>query len=269
MFHHLATDDRDSIINTAFYLSRGYKDTYQMPLSIESEMFRPFENIYIYATIEGCGYYAYCDEKSTFILDPTKIMSDYFTLYILLLYQSYSALLYSEMIAEHLSSDKDGYEKFSSTAMEHIENLSLEIDVFLAKSIYTSVSHVQHQNDFYHYVEKRFRINENYTNLQSSIKSLHSLETKLNESENQRKRNYIEIGVTLLSLMAIISVFDDANDLAVSFLSEIFGFSISGSLIVMNSIVGVVSIIVLGLCFAFFVSNVKSSKLFTKKKEKR
>ena len=106
------------------------------------------------------------------------------------------------------------------------------------KSVHTSVSHVQYQNDVYNYIAKRIRIKENVESLTAGVDFLEELQEtreeqkrmqqekktaekrqrelekqEQKEKEEARKRQQeddrLSIGVSILSLLTVISAFAD------------------------------------------------------------
>ena len=73
---------------------------------------RPFEDVFWYATKEGVAYIAWADEDNEKVFTkviPGKIRRDYFALYLKVLYQSYSLLIYAEKIQSEISADTRSY----------------------------------------------------------------------------------------------------------------------------------------------------------------
>ncbi len=95
------------------------------------------------------------------------------------------------------------------------------------KSVYASVSHVQHQNDFYEYVEKQLRIKEDIKSITMGLEALADLqkirlkenaarererikeEKELQEEKKQLENDSLSIGLSVISLFAIFSAFAD------------------------------------------------------------
>lgn len=214
LFHYGLVAQEENLLYMAYNLTRGYKNSYRMTEKEEEKMLHPFENVYCFATIEGCGYYALAsNDGKTFAASENKVFADYFLMYILVLYQSYSLLMYSEQIAEKLSADRDDYNDFSQNEQEVLERINRDINVFLAKSIYSSVSHIQHQNDFYEYASDKLRIKNNISSVSAGIEALKNLENKLEEDERSQRGKALEGILVLISLLSIFSTWDDVLDL--------------------------------------------------------
>lgn len=253
LFHHLSTTNDKEIVDYAYYLTRGYKQSYKRPSDVDKLMMHPFDNVYFFATSEGCGYYAVSNaDNKAFFNDPSKVMGDYFELFIMLLYQSYTLVLCSEKIANGLSANSEDYKKYSAETIEELENINIDLNVFLAKSVYSSVSHVQHQNDFYEYVSSTLRIKENIESVSAGIEALRNLENNLMEEEKEKQQRSLEVGVTLISILAIFSAFNDTNDFINNYLPYIW----EGSLIsiISNGFILLITLIVLFLAIKFAIA---------------
>ena len=231
LFQYAVIDETEAVkrdlLNMAYYLSNGYKSSYIMPEEIESQMYKPFENAYWYVTRGGCGYFIRCQKENKQFYTKgmsNKVVYDYFILYILLLYQSYTLLHYAEKIQNVLSADtKDYLENTGYTDI--LERITTEINVFLVKSVYASVSHIHHQNVFYEYAEKMLGIKEDIQSITLGLESLEELqkmklrereeqEEKELESKRQQRENRLNLGLGALSLFAIFSAILDGYDIA-------------------------------------------------------
>lgn len=227
LFSYLVVDvakgDDEAIVQTAYYLTNGYKESYLMIPEMESQMYKPFKDAYWYATKEGCGYFVKTntENKSFFTANmKSKVVEDYFRLYILLLHQSYTLLHFTGRIEEDLSAEAVDYQDSSSRFADKLEKLKTDINVFLVKSVYASVSHVQHQNDFYEYAERQLRVKEDIRSINTGLEALIDLqnirlkereerERELTEDKKQVENDSLSIGLSVISLFAIFSAFAD------------------------------------------------------------
>ncbi len=215
-------------LKNIFCLTNGYTSKYRMPDGVYEECFRPFRNAFWYASRQGCGYFATEDESNVEFFRnnfPQKFAEDYFVLYILLLYQSYTLLHWSAIIAQQLSADAADYR---SGGVEVLEDLETTINVFLLKSVYTSVSHIQHQNGFYDYVFKRLCIAEDIESVRTGMDYLNEMQKDIRQRQEDAKKqeqerhkqledDRLNIVLGFLSLLAVFSALAD-------------GFAISGEL---------------------------------------
>jgi len=224
LFNYVVMDGKEapgesahSLEELAFYLTNGYKDSYQMNPEESSHMYKPFANAYWYVTKSGCGYYIQTNEKNDAFFTgtmPQKVMQDYFSLYILLLYQNYTLLKYAGEIEDILSADESDYLADDKDFSSVLEDLKTRINVFLVKSVYASVSHIQHQNGFYEYAEEMIGIKKDIESITIGLESLEELhrtkKAEQREADMRRRQNQLSLGMGALSLLAIFSAFVDS-----------------------------------------------------------
>ena len=131
-------------------------------------------------------------------------------IYILLLYQLYSLIHFSEKIEYELSADAKDYLRAPEAYNLKLKEIQAEINTFLLKSVHTSVSQMQTQNDFYQFAKKNLRLREEIQSLTAGVDFLE----ELLETQEEDK---LSVGVAVLSLLAILSAFADG----IGFLNEI------------------------------------------------
>ena len=225
IFEYAVFDDKskENVYDYMYRLTNGYNERYQRKSDFADNIVSPFENAYYYATTGGCGYYAVPNESNAnFYLRTlkSKIMLDYFTLYILALYQSYSVLKFTGTIEDRLPADSEYYLNNPEDTLNEIKQFETDINIFLVKSVYSSVSHINHQNDYYIYVTDRLRIKDNIEGLTIGLDSLRKLQEsrekerleKIESSENTEREiadDRINIGLGMLSVLAIVSAISD------------------------------------------------------------
>ena len=191
LFTYGAFGESEEIVTTgseeetlAYYLTNGYKESYHCSEDVKSQMCKPFSNVIWYATQEGCSYLAWPDTINSFFFKkilPGKIKADYFTLYIKCLFQSYSLFLYAEKLQDSLSAEPGAYT--SSKQSKVVTELFGEINLFLTKTMATSVSHIDHQNSFFIYVKKRLYITEDAASVTAGLDSLENLLREIQHKE--------------------------------------------------------------------------------------
>lgn len=201
--------DTREITELIFRLSSGYDTKYRLSNSIMDHSFIPFDNVVWKITKEGCGCCVNTDEKDSFFtrLFVDKVKNDYFTLYLLLLYQSYSLLMYAEKIELKMSANPDFY--LSNKDDSKIQKLLAEMNTFTMKSTHTSVSHIQHQNDFYEYGMQRLRIKEDADSVIAGAESLGEMQKLVEEKEKEKNDSVINTALALLSVWAFFSAISD------------------------------------------------------------
>ncbi len=215
----------------AYYFSNGYTSRYHISPATRDRMMEPFEGVRWFAGRDGAGYYALRrEDNQTFYENGLagKIRVDYFLFYILALHQSFTVNNYQRRITDELSANPDNYldDGYTGQKMEH---LLAEINVFSMKSIYMSVSHVQHQNDFFEYLQEHLKIREDMETLSLGIESLTELariQREDGEKENERKMNGL---LGIISILAIVSALTDGTAVMVSFYTLLQDESLTGN----------------------------------------
>ncbi len=228
-----------------FYLSSGFNTGFKAPENLENSSFSPFGNVLWFANSLGCGQYVTVrvkkqsgdDEislRENFFLKrkgynsqeqneqkesdykssmPSIMFDDYFYLYILLLYQHFSILTFSERIELIFPTDPKQFEHTQNNKSENniklVEDFSKQISLFLIKSIYSTVSHVVHHNDYYRYVSKQLLIQENIHGLTIGLDSLQQLiRIQKNDADKEQKETH-EKQMQTLSLLIVFSALTD------------------------------------------------------------
>ncbi len=263
LFHCGTVEIDENVDNGIIYLSRGYKSSYRLNSNLQTEMFQPFENVKCYTSSEGCGYYAIVNhDDHAFFLDLNKVRNDYFSLYLLALYQSYTLLRYSELIATKLSAKYDDYNDYSKELEDNLDEITTGLNVFLAKSVYSSVSHVQQQNEFFNYISGRLLIKENISSVSAGIEALNNIESNLYEEEMQKRNHFLEGCLTIVSLLAVLSAFNDGNDFVRNYALSMFAPNQPIEIYAVNIILIIIALIVIGLLFKYLIykPNRKSRK---------
>ena len=209
--YYIAFGDMETqeLLKLNYRLSSGYDTKYKLPNSIVENCFTPFENVVWKITKEGCGCAVNTDEKDSFFtrLFVDKVRNDYFILYLLLLYQSYSLLMYAEKIELKMSANPEFY--LNSKDDTKIQRLLAEMNTFTMKSTHASVSHIQHQNDFYEYGMTRLRIREDAESVVAGAESLDEMQNLVEAKEKEKNDSVINTALALLSVWAFFSAISD------------------------------------------------------------
>jgi hypothetical protein len=212
----------------SYHIANGYSESYHMSRYLSADMKHPFENVVWYATSEGVAYLAWPQKDNVEVFNSTmvnKFKTDYFTLFIKILYQSYSLLMYAEKIQNEISAVHS-----NDVDDDNITSLYEEINRFLTKSMATSVSFVQHQSDFYIYIKKQLHVKEDVESINAGLNTLNSIlseqrmlrqwteekerDKKEQEAakEEEKRDNKLQTGIGLLSILAICSALVDSYD---------------------------------------------------------
>ncbi len=216
----------NELLEVAFYLSKGYTDSYKMTSEVENEGYKPFENIQWYAAKEGSAIISAGDAEMMKSGLLKKVEGDYFDLFLRIVFQSYSLLHYAERIQSDLSGEVSKY--LVNPIDSEITKLYGEINLFLAKSMATSVSYIHHQNEYYIYLKDRYRIHEDVKSVSSGLAALDSLQREEREAEDDRiqkeqeekekkRDNKLQAIMGLFALLGISSALTDCFDFIAKF----------------------------------------------------
>ena len=179
-----------------FHIANGYKASYKFSEQIIKDIKRPFAGVFWYATQEGaaCAVWPETDNKDFFQNQfASRVENAYFPLYIKVLYQSFSLLIYSEKIQKRISAvdgtDFDGIKEFDNSDKDKlITNLYSEINLFLTKNMATSVSHIHHQSEFYVYLKRQLRIKEDTESVMAGLKAFEGYQRGKYEKDEEDRR---------------------------------------------------------------------------------
>ena len=172
----------------AYHIANGYKDSYHYNDEIAKNMRHPFKDAVWYATQEGCAYLVWTDSDNQEVFNvviPGKIRSDYFVLFIKSIFQSYSLLVYAEKIQQEISITKGKH--LIDNLDERITELFEEINLFLTKSMATSVSHIHHQSEFYIYLKEQLRIHDDVKSVMSGLNALDAIQREQRQRDESRR----------------------------------------------------------------------------------
>lgn len=222
----MGTEGSEAFLDGIYHLTNGYKESYLTPADMQGEMLFLSENTCCYTTKEGSGYYVRRRAQNEAFFQQNmkkRMMTNYFLLYLHLLYQSYSLLHFAGEIQKQLSGDAEDYRETSGPFGERLERIRTDINVFLIKSVNTSVSYLDQHNLYYQYSEKRLNIR---ADIESITTGLHSLEEVLKmrdqrkkEQETRKANDKVTFALGLLSLFGLISICVDGFTL-VGFVKE-------------------------------------------------
>lgn len=180
-------------INLAFRTANGYDAKFNAPAGLGGEIYEPFGNTCFYTSKSGTAYVVSNKESNAAFFEDNfkgKYIRDYFFIYVLLLYQTYSSAHYSKMLtklpAEVRAIESD--EKY----LKMLELLDSQINLFLVKSVYESVSNIQHQNGAYIYGKKVLRIEEDMKSLTIGLEALRGIEVEKRKKIDETNRIEIE-----------------------------------------------------------------------------
>ena len=186
--------DMQQVYACLYHLSNGYTDAYHMPEQITERMYRPFENVLWMASREGCACLGVARKGAEFLNDGMiqKITNDYFLLYVLALHQSYTLLKFADEISSQMPAQWDVYTQDEEAIFTALEQKMAAIQVFLMKSTTASVSHIQHQNEFYRYLQHRLQIREDIKSVTQGLGALTEIQRIHCEARQRQKEKAAE-----------------------------------------------------------------------------
>lgn len=289
LFTYICTEAKDKLEDTyidedkrqvAYHLTNGYKESYIYSPKIGESIYQPFGNVTWFATSEGASMISWPYDnpndksdphnnleffKGTF---PKKVEGDYFHIFIKILYQSYSLLLFSEEVQDNLSAIRDVYSEVHDNKAnkeeiernrEEINKLSININLFLTKNVTSSISHIDHQNVFYNYVLKALRVDEESESVLTGLTALNEFVAKQNEEDLKKYQEEDEKKDAKTSaIIGFLAVFEALS--AISDWEEIYE---EGFKVIIHD-VGTVLITIIAIV-SLYVACVEFKKAFFKK----
>lgn len=180
-------------MNLAFRIANGYDTKFNSPAALGGEIYEPFGNTCFYTSKSGTAYVVSNNESNAIFFEDNfkeKYIRDYFFIYVLLLYQTYSSAHYSRLLTKLPAEVKaiESDEKY----LKMLESLDSQINLFLVKSVYESVSNIQHQNGAYIYGKKALRIEEDMKSLTIGLEALRGIEVERRKKIDETNRIEIE-----------------------------------------------------------------------------
>lgn len=205
-------------MDLAFRVANGYDTKYNSPSTLKNGIYEPFGNTCFYTSKTGTAYVVSDNESNaTFFEDnfKGKYVRDYFFIYVLLLYQTYSCAHYSRLLTK-LPAEVKAIES-NKKHIEQLDNLHSQINLFLVKSTYESVSNIQHQNGAYIYGKEALRIEEDMKSLTVGLEALRVIEVErqkvIDDELIDRKDRALNMGLVIFGFLVVFSVAIDALNL--------------------------------------------------------
>lgn len=197
--------NKSQFLDMAIWMNNGMNKGYLIGEQYEQSVVNPFKNAYFCANEEGAGYYAIDDGNEFFRKrHPHKIKGDYFCIYMLVLYRSYSVILYNMEISKLSASVRDyqsGKEQY-----QKLKKLSLAINVFLTRSLFGKISYLSHQNVFYEFCKKQLNLEEDISSLTAGLETLKQMEQEYIEQQSEVRN---KVWTILLAILAVASAVSD------------------------------------------------------------
>lgn len=185
--------DKQERMDLAFHIANGYDAKYNSPTTLEGELYEPFGNTYFYTSKSGTAYVVSDNASNAIFFEDNfkgKYIRDYFFIYVLLLYQAYSCAHYSRILTR-LPADVQAIES-DRKYLSLLESLNRQINLFFVKSVYESVSNIQHQNGVYIYGKHALRIEEDMKSLTVGLEALREIEVERQKKIDEEKERELE-----------------------------------------------------------------------------
>ncbi|WP_314971367.1 hypothetical protein [Peptostreptococcus stomatis] len=220
LFQYLFIDTIEELerIDLAFRIANGYDTKYNSPSNLKNKIYEPFGNTCFFTTKAGTSYVVSNNESNEIFFKENfkgKYIRDYFFIYVLLLYQTYSCAHYSRLLTKLPAEIKDI--ENNEKHIGKINDLHSQINLFLVKSTYESTSNIQHQNSAYVYGKNSLRIKEDMKSITVGLDALHVIELERQKAEDyvitNRKDRAINIVLVIFGFLAVFSVTIDALNL--------------------------------------------------------
>ena len=192
LFQYLFTEqvsdeERNGIV---FHIANGYDEKYNTPENIDENLYIPFGNICFYVSKAGMACVVENVESNEIFFREQfreRFVRDYFFMYVLLAYQSYSCAHYSRLLTKLPAHSELFNEK--TLYADKLESLHGQINLFLVKSVFESVSNIHHQNGFYRYGKNALCVEDD---IQSLTIGLGALEAMVKDKRKQKEQEEIE-----------------------------------------------------------------------------
>ncbi len=278
IFNYLLLDssepvEKEVLQSAAFLLANGYNRKYRPSWEALQTGIHPFTDVCLYASRSGCGYYAAVNSGNRGFFAGNfnqTIRDEYFFLYILVLHQSYSLMNFSRQSIENYSSDPNSYNMAGEVGLR-LDQLAAELHTFLMKSMHTSVSGVQHHNEFYNYLKERLMIQSDIDSIKIGVDALVELQRVRREHaealqhqqeaerENRQDRRQ-NVVLAILSLLSLFAVFKDLDELLEKFyaldLGELWKQICSGSVrVISETVIYCVVLVIVIICITVLIIN--------------
>lgn len=205
--------------NLAFQTANGYDAKYSSPEDIDEKIYKPFGNASFYLSKSGMSCVVTNDDTNREFFKnqfSQKLIRDYFFVYVLLIFQSYSCANYSRMLTE-LPADENLFNK-KTMYINRLETLNGQINLFLVKSVYESVSNVHHQNGFYRYGKEVLCIEDDIQSLTIGLEALRDI-------ERDKRDRKVDIALVVFGFMVVVSAWIDGLNLVDWFMSNSLGIN--------------------------------------------
>lgn len=203
-------------IKHLYLFSTGYPVYFQVPNNLINEIrkniFTPADNLCWYFSIEGCGCFAYCNDRKTidfFRNNYLDRLEFYFYIYILVLFQYYTLLDLMIRISEF----PNQLETFNlAEDREKLEECKRGIAFFRMKIMFVQISHITLYNQVYKRLQDVYKIEESLNEVQRDMDAVSNIARQViqeNENKRQNRRdNFLLFFSVIGSILVITEVID-------------------------------------------------------------
>lgn len=246
LFQYLFTEDvsKEQRNELAFHVANGYDEKYKMPVNMEEIIYSPFGNSTFYISKAGMSCVVSNQETNEEFFSGQfreKYVRDYFFMYLLLCYQTYSCAHYSRLLTK-LPAEEAMFGKKKSYS-DKLEAVNGQVNLFLVKSVFDSVSTVHHQNEVYRYGKKSLSINEDIQSLTIGLEALRDI-------EREKRDRKLNSAISIFGLLVVVSTLLDGFNLVDWVDMNCFGGNMSAKELVYIVVAGVVIFIAINLVVA-------------------
>lgn len=274
LFTYIVFDQEDTILNheekrkLSYFITNGYSRKLNYHSRIDNSIKYAFKNVVWNATTEGSSFLIWYngDNDEDYISPnnntpgriPLYFKNDYFTLYIKVLFQSLSLMIYSQRIHSDIKvfSPNNTKNKDHSQLIDALNDIDEEINVFLLKGMATSVSHLSKQNEYYNFLKSNLKIKEDINSVTSGISAISEIQqSKMDKDEGDRDR-MLQLVLGIVSILAISSALTDT----ISFIDQIKSGSVTGIAVFISIIIGALGVFALVLTFVLAKTMFKIKK---------
>ncbi len=242
-------DDEVSKEDIAFRSATGFDLKYCISEDLENDVYRPFGNTCFYISKSGMSYVVINDNTNTQFFKGEfgdRFKREYFFIYMLLLFQSYSCAHYSRLLTK-LPANEKAFES-GNEHIDKLESINGQINLFMVKSVFDSISNMGHQNEVYRYGKSRLYIDEDIQSLTIGLDALRDIVRDKRESKVNR-------ALIIFGFIVVVSAWIDGVNLVDWFLGKLGCKNIP-----LNAGHGIISIIIIGLTIYLFIVLSKNRK---------
>ncbi len=197
------TQERNNLV---FRIANGYDKKYNVLGDVDKQLYMPFENISYCVSKSGMAcVVTNTDTNEIYFKNQFggRYIRDYFFIYLLLCYQSYSCAHYSRLLTK-MPADAELFNG-KGKYLDKLESLNSQINLFMVKSVFGSVSNVQHQNGVYRYGKNELCVEEDIQSLTVGLGALR-------EMERDKRDRKTDKGLALFgSIIVVTSLIDGLN----------------------------------------------------------